>query len=62
VIYNLLKFYGDLVNNKLNRLPFNSWSINGLIVFKEAVRISKSLLDKLDELNGEVEIDKLILL
>jgi exportin-7 len=35
VVLLILKFIGDLVDNSSNRLRFDTWSINGLIVYKE---------------------------
>lgn len=35
----IFKFLGELVNNRCNRLRFDSWNINGLVVFKEAAKI-----------------------
>ena len=36
VVLLILKFLHDLVDNSSNRLRFDTWSINGLIVFKES--------------------------
>ena len=36
----IFKFIGELVNNRCSRLRFDNWNINGLIVFKEAAKIS----------------------
>jgi exportin-7 len=36
----IFKFLGELVNNRCSRLRFDTWNINGLIVFKEAAKIS----------------------
>ena len=35
----ILKFLGDLVDNSSNRLRFDTWSINGLIVYKEGATL-----------------------
>ena len=36
----IFKFLGELVNNRCSRLRFDTWNINGLVVFKEAAKIS----------------------
>jgi exportin-7 len=36
----IFKFLAELVNNRCSRLRFDTWNINGLIVFKEASKIS----------------------
>jgi len=36
----IFKFLAELVNNRCSRLRFDTWNINGLIVFKEAAKIS----------------------
>ncbi len=39
VILLILKFLHELVDNSSNRLRFDTWSINGLIVFKESASL-----------------------
>lgn len=36
----IFKFLAEMVNNRCSRLRFDTWNINGLIVFKEAAKIS----------------------
>lgn len=40
VVLVIFKFLGELVNNRCSRLRFDTWNINGLIVFKEAAKIT----------------------
>lgn len=40
VVLVIFKFLAELVNNRCSRLRFDTWNINGLIVFKEAAKIS----------------------
>jgi exportin-7 len=35
----IFKFLSELVNNRCSRLRFDTWNINGLIVFKESAKI-----------------------
>lgn len=35
----IFKFLTEIVNNRCSRLRFDTWNINGLIVFKEAAKI-----------------------
>jgi exportin-7 len=36
----IFKFLTEMVNNRCSRLRFDTWNINGLIVFKETAKIS----------------------
>ena len=36
IVLLILKFLNELVDNSSNRLRFDTWSINGLIVYKES--------------------------
>ena len=38
VVYSTLNFMRELVFNRNNRVRFDTWSINGLIVFKETAK------------------------
>lgn len=40
VVLVIFKFLAELVNNRCSRLRFDTWNINGLVVFKEASKIS----------------------
>jgi exportin-7 len=40
IVLVIFKFLTELVNNRCSRLRFDTWNINGLIVFKEAAKIS----------------------
>jgi hypothetical protein len=40
VVLVIFKFIAELVNNRCSRLRFDTWNINGLIVFKEAAKIT----------------------
>lgn len=35
VVYLILKFLDELLDNQSNRLRFDTWNVNGLIIFKE---------------------------
>ena len=35
IIQLILKFLSELLDNSSNRLKFDSWNVNGLIVYKE---------------------------
>ena len=39
VVLVIFKFLAEIVNNRCSRLRFDTWNINGLIVFKEAAKI-----------------------
>mmetsp|Transcript_26578 Transcript_26578/g.19915 ORF Transcript_26578/g.19915 Transcript_26578/m.19915 type:complete len:100 (+) Transcript_26578:1725-2024(+) len=39
VVLLIFKFLAELVQNRCSRLRFDTWNINGLIVFKEASKI-----------------------
>lgn len=45
VVILILKFVGDLVDNSSNRLRFDTWSINGLIVYKEGATLVIQFLE-----------------
>jgi len=45
VVVLILKFIGELVDNSSNRLRFDTWSINGLIVYKEGSGFIIKLLE-----------------
>ena len=46
VVALILKFVLDLVDNSSNRLRFYTWSINGLIVYKEGASFVIKFLDQ----------------
>mmetsp|Transcript_42877 Transcript_42877/g.41219 ORF Transcript_42877/g.41219 Transcript_42877/m.41219 type:complete len:198 (+) Transcript_42877:1860-2453(+) len=39
IVLLIFKFLSEIVNNRCSRLRFDTWNINGLIVFKEASKI-----------------------
>ena len=39
VVSSIFKFLSELVFNRNNRLRFDTWNIDGLIVFKETAKI-----------------------
>lgn len=56
----IFKFLGDLLNNTSNRIRFDAWNVNGLIVFKEAQGIMKEymiLYDCLDPKQKQIKQD-----
>ena len=54
VVLVIFKFIAELVNNRCSRLRFDTWNINGLIVFKEAAKITIQYLQLYDNLNNKV--------
>ena len=50
----IFKFIAEMVNNRCSRLRFDTWNINGLIIFKEAARISIEYLTFTDNLNNKL--------
>eukprot|EP00353_Schmidingerella_taraikaensis_P000383 CAMPEP_0185596928 /NCGR_PEP_ID=MMETSP0434-20130131/81040_1 /TAXON_ID=626734 ORGANISM="Favella taraikaensis, Strain Fe Narragansett Bay" /NCGR_SAMPLE_ID=MMETSP0434 /ASSEMBLY_ACC=CAM_ASM_000379 /LENGTH=82 /DNA_ID=CAMNT_0028225513 /DNA_START=2554 /DNA_END=2802 /DNA_ORIENTATION=- len=44
VVLVTLKFLTELVLNRQNRVRFDTWNINGLIVFKETAKYAVQLL------------------
>jgi exportin-7 len=55
----ILKFLGELVNNRCSRLRFDTWNINGLIAFKETAKIMIQFFKYYDLLkNKPVKRDK----
>mmetsp|Transcript_6510 Transcript_6510/g.11041 ORF Transcript_6510/g.11041 Transcript_6510/m.11041 type:complete len:91 (+) Transcript_6510:303-575(+) len=44
IVLKLLKLTCELLDNSYNRLIFNSWSINGLVLFKEAAQLAQQML------------------
>lgn len=51
VVLVIFKFLAEIVNNRCSRLRFDTWNINGLIVFKEAAKITIQYLQLCDNLN-----------
>lgn len=50
VVHLCLKMLGELVNNRNNRVRFDMWNINGLVVFKECAKYTCKLLQLWDSL------------
>jgi exportin-7 len=50
MVLMIFKFLAEIVNNRCSRLRFDTWNINGLIVFKEAAKISIQYLQWTDGL------------
>jgi hypothetical protein len=48
VVHICIKFLSEIVNNRNNRVKFDMWSINGLIVFKESASYIIKLLSLWD--------------
>lgn len=44
VVIVVLKFMSELVQNRNNRIRFDTWNINGLIVFKECSKYIVELM------------------
>jgi len=45
VVHICIKFLSELVFNRSNRLRFDTWNINGLVVFKESASYIVKLLE-----------------
>ena len=45
LVLNIYKFLAELVNNRCSRLRFDSWNINGLIVFRETAKVTIQYLE-----------------
>ncbi|CDW76789.1 importin-n-terminal domain-containing protein [Stylonychia lemnae] len=54
VVLVIFKFLAEIVNNRCSRLRFDTWNINGLIVFKEAAKITIQYLQLCDNLNQKI--------
>lgn len=52
VVVLILKFLQELVDNSSNRLRFDTWSINGLIVYKESAELMITFLNHFGCLNS----------
>ena len=50
VVLIIFKFLAEILNNRCSRLRFDTWNINGLIVFKEAAKISIQYLQLTENL------------
>lgn len=44
-VHACLKLLVELVNNRGNRVRFDTWNINGLVVFKETAKYIVKLLE-----------------
>jgi len=45
VVYLIFKFLNELLDNQSNRLRFDTWNVNGLIIFKETANFMINYLD-----------------
>ena len=48
VVHMSLKVLTEFVNNRSNRMRFDTWNINGLVVFKESAKYVIKLLQLWD--------------
>lgn len=53
VVHLCIKLLCELVNNRNNRVRFDTWNINGLVVFKEAAKYMIQLLQLWDSLQSK---------
>jgi hypothetical protein len=53
VVHVCLKVLTELVNNRNNRVRFDTWNINGLVVFKETAKYTIKLLSIWDSLQSK---------
>ena len=51
IVVLILKFLCDLLDNSSNRLRFDTWSINGLIVYKESSLFITQFMEKFNFLS-----------
>lgn len=65
VVHVCIKLLCELVNNRSSRVRFDTWNINGLVVFKETAKYVVKLLQLWDSLqakqlkpNGDVYKEK----
>ena len=53
VVHTCIKLMTELVNNRNNRVRFDTWNINGLVVFKETAKYVIKLLLVWDSLQNK---------
>jgi hypothetical protein len=53
VVHACLKVLQELVHNRNNRVRFDTWNINGLVVFKETAKYVIKLLSIWDSLQSK---------
>ena len=53
IVLLILKFLNELVDNSSNRLRFDTWSINGLIVYKESASFMIEFMQMFNCLNNK---------
>jgi hypothetical protein len=56
-VYVCLQLLTELVHNRNNRVRFDTWNINGLIVFKETAKYVIKLLQIWDSLRQKTCIN-----
>jgi hypothetical protein len=54
VVHVCVKFLTEIVNNRNNRVRFDTWNINGLVVFKETAKYVIKLLQVWNSLESKV--------
>jgi exportin-7 len=55
VLYLVFKLIADLLDNRSNRMRFDTWNVNGLIVFKEASSLMIKYMEYFDCLSPRVK-------
>jgi hypothetical protein len=53
VVHTSIKLMTEMVNNRNNRVRFDTWNINGLVVFKETAKYIIKLLQLWDSLKAK---------
>lgn len=53
VVILIFKFLAEIVNNRCSRLRYETWNINGLIIFKETAKILCQYLGAFDSLRSK---------
>lgn len=53
VVHVCIKLLTEMVNNRFNRVRFDTWNINGLVVFKESAKYIVKLLQLWDSLQSK---------
>jgi exportin-7 len=57
VVHCCINFLTEFVSNRSNRMRFDTWNINGLVVFKESAKYIIKLLQLWDSLNSKTTKD-----
>jgi hypothetical protein len=56
ICYLILKFLNDLLDNQSNRLKFDTWNVNGLIIFKESCNLMSLYMQYYECFRPEIKV------